>query len=205
MATKLRTVIIPAAGNGTQLVPATRVTAKELLPVYDHVAIDFAMAEAIEAGAERIIVVINETKTAIRDYLESDPKFSRPGFQRSALGAMPDATSGSPQVEYVYQIRARGLGDAILCCEDRMLPGPFGVILPDDGIFGAGCLAQMAAHRLEGHMVAAMQVNSNATSQYGIFQVRAASNERCVPVLGMVENLHLELRHPCLRPSGVTS
>ena len=65
----IKTVIIPAAGLGTRLLPATRVTAKELLPVYDRVVLDFAIDEAVELGAERIVVVISTAKVAIQAYL----------------------------------------------------------------------------------------------------------------------------------------
>lgn len=187
MEPSLRTVIIPAAGKGTRLLPATRVTAKELQPVYDHVVIDFAMAEAVEAGAERIIVVISEAKTAIRDYLRGDPTFCVDNGQRPAKVGASDMRLGATQVEFVFQAQPRGLGDAILCCAGRTLPGPFGVILPDDVIFGTGCLAEMAAHHVDGQMVAAMSVSPDATSQYGIFRVKSLPTGKCVPVAGMVE------------------
>jgi UTP--glucose-1-phosphate uridylyltransferase len=179
----IRTVIIPAAGKGTRLLPATKVTAKELLPVYDKVAIDFAVEEAVSAGAERIIVVITASKTAIRDYLGED---------RTSVGRdVPDAWTGlqpqGPQLLYVFQDQALGLGHAILCCKGMTLPGPFAVILPDDIIMGRNCLADMAVHYDGGHMIAAMQVKPDETSQYGIFRVSGLPKDRCLPVSGMVE------------------
>ncbi len=202
MTSKLRTVIIPAAGKGTRLLPATRVTAKELLPVYDHVVIDFAMAEAVEAGAEHIIVVISDTKTAIRDYLQGDPKYAIPDYHRSAPivagGIRPDTI----RVEFIFQESPRGLGDAILCCAGHTLPGPFGVILPDDLIFGTGCLAEMAAHQSGDHMVAAMHVNPDAASQYGIFRVMSLPTGNCVPVSGMVEKPALGMAPSTLAAVG---
>lgn len=187
MTNTLRTVIIPAAGKGTRLLPLTRVTAKELLPVFDQVAIDFAMQEAVAAGAERILVVISPTKTAIRDFLAQDDAYAIHGMDRSA----PVAVAGKPQnavvVEFVIQETANGLGDALLCCKGKTLPGPFGVILPDDVIFGTHCLSEMSADYRGGHMVAAMQVTPDDASQYGIFQVKSVPSGRCVPVSGMVE------------------
>lgn len=58
MSRRINTIVIPAAGMGTRLLPATRVTAKEMLPVYDTPMIDFAMEEAAAAGAVRVIVVL---------------------------------------------------------------------------------------------------------------------------------------------------
>jgi len=69
IAMHLRTIIIPAAGLGTRLLPATKAVPKELLNVYDRPVLQFAIDEAIDVGAERIIVVIHPNKFAIRDYL----------------------------------------------------------------------------------------------------------------------------------------
>ncbi len=180
----IRTVIIPAAGKGTRLLPATKVTAKELLPVYDRPVIEFAMDEAINAGAERIIVVISRAKTAIRDYLGHD--------DAGRADALRDRTQtrtaqSGPEILYVFQDQPLGLGHAVLCCKGMTLPGPFGVILPDDIIMGQACLGEMAERYESGQMVAAMKVTPLETSQYGIFQLTGLPNDRCIPVSGMVE------------------
>lgn len=179
--TELRTVIIPAAGKGTRMLPATRVTAKELLPVYDRPAIQYAVEEAVEAGAERIIVVVSDSKPAIRQFLGDHAAMSDGD-------ANPKGPAGFlPEIVYVTQDDARGLGDAILCCKDLILPGPFGVILPDDIIMGRGCLAEMAQSHREGHTIAAMKVSARDTAKYGIFALRGAASGRCIPAAGMVE------------------
>ncbi len=174
--TPLRTVIIPAAGKGTRMLPATKVTAKELLPVYDRPVIQFAVDEAIEAGAERIIVVISKTKAAICDFLGDVGLASPRGSARAA-----------PEIVYVMQDQPKGLGDAVLCCKDMMLPGAFGVILPDDIIMGRGCLSEMARNHDEGQMIAAMKVAVEDTSSYGIFAFNTSTQETSVRVTGIVE------------------
>ncbi len=183
MSVSMRTVIIPAAGKGTRLLPATQVTAKELLPVYDRVAIDFAIEEAVNAGAERIIVVISAAKTAIRDYLspELDTASDKPSpLVRTLQNVKHDLI-------YAFQDEPLGLGHAVLCCKDMTLPGPFGVILPDDVIMGRNCLSEMAGSHTTGQMVAAMQVKPEETAQYGIFRLSGLPKNRCIPVSGMVE------------------
>ena len=177
----LRTVIIPAAGKGTRLMPATKVTAKELLPVFDRVAIDFAIEEAVGAGAERIIVVISMSKTAIRTYLGPLARAGGPDSGRT--GRQEDGA----EIVYVYQDRPLGLGHAVLCCRDMVLPGPVGVILPDDIILGKNAMAEMAAQYQGGLMVAAMPVRPEDAAQYGIFRVSGLAVDRCIPVSGMVE------------------
>ena len=90
-------------------------------------------------------------------------------------------------IVFVDQHQPLGLGHAILCAEGLTLPGPFGVILPDDLILGRPCLSEMAEHYSEGHMIAAMEVPAEETGSYGIFRLASGSIGRSVPVSGMVE------------------
>jgi UTP--glucose-1-phosphate uridylyltransferase len=179
----IRTVIIPAAGKGTRLLPATKVTAKELLPIYDRVVLDFAIDEAIDLGAERIVIVISTAKIAIQAYLSSHElqALSRDGTVNDGL------RRAGPEMIFVFQDQPRGLGHAILCCKEVTLPGSFAVLLPDDIILGQHCLSEMAAKYSGGHMVAAMQVKPEETSQYGIFRISGLPKDNCIPVSGMVE------------------
>jgi UTP--glucose-1-phosphate uridylyltransferase len=163
------------------MLPATRVTAKELLPVYDLPVIAFAIDEAIDAGAERIIVVINEAKAAIREFLGDTAVGSKQIVGRTR------ATGSSPEIIYVAQEEALGLGHAILCCKGLALPGPFGVILPDDVIMGRRCLSEMARNYQAGHMIAAMNVPQQDTHKYGIFSLRGSATDVCIQVTGIVE------------------
>lgn len=175
----IKTVIIPAAGLGTRLLPATRVTAKELLPVYDRVVLDFAIDEAVGLGAERIVIVISTAKVAIQAYLadRSEATTARAGDTRRI----------GQEIIYIFQDSPLGLGHAVHCCKDVMLPGPFAVLLPDDIVMGPNCLAEMASHYSAGHMIAAMQVKPEEASQYGIFRLGGLPKDNCLPVSGMVE------------------
>jgi UTP--glucose-1-phosphate uridylyltransferase len=187
----LRTIIIPAAGLGTRLLPATKVVPKELLNVYDRPVLQFAINEAIDAGAERIIVVIHPDKLAIRDYLKPDEDYI--GWLSACGKTMLSAALAAVQVPdtvdlmFAFQNRPLGLGHAISCCSALVLPGPVGVILPDDVIFGDACLTQMAQAYAGGHMVAAMTVLEEDASRYGIFRLLGASAGRSIAVSSMVE------------------
>lgn len=191
MSQLLRTVLIPAAGQGTRLLPLTKTTPKELLPAYDHPVLHYAIEEAVAAGAERVVIVIHPSKYAIRDYLQRNPAFNGDLHKKgksNLVALMPDA--GTPDdVEIVFAIQQQplGLGHAVGCCQNLLLPGPIGVILPDDVIFGTPCLGEMAADYLSGHMVAAEEVSSSETYKYGIFSPGGPVNRRCLPVNQMVE------------------
>ena len=187
----LRSITIPAAGLGTRLLPATKAVPKELLNVYDRPVLQFAIDEAIDAGAERIIVVIHPGKLAIRDYLKPDQDYiGRLGtYGKTMLGAALAAVQLPETVELVFafQNRPLGLGHAISCCSALVLPGPVGVILPDDVIMGDACLTQMAQAYAGGHMVAAMTVLAQDAPRYGIFRLLGAPAGRTIAVSSMVE------------------
>jgi UTP--glucose-1-phosphate uridylyltransferase len=191
MGLRIRSVVIPAAGRGTRLLPATKTTPKELLNVYDRPALQFAIDEAVDLGVERIVVVIHPDKQAIRDYLTPDPAYVKllQAGGKAALGALLAEIEVPAGIEIVYadQSQPLGLGHAISCAEASVLPGPFGVILPDDLILGTSCLSEMAEQYGDGHMIAAMEVSLAETKSYGIFAVSGLSIGRSIPVSGMVE------------------
>lgn len=191
----VETVVIPAAGLGTRLLPSTKCTPKELLPVYDRQAIQFALDEAVAAGARRILLVIGPNKGLLRNYIEPDAELAgwlaRHGKQ--ALREALEAT-GVPagiKLETVLQREPLGLGYAILTCMPVLDRSPFGVILPDDVIFGPPCLQQVAERYGGGHMVAAQYVPAAEVSRYGIFHTRRPvgdlPDQGPVRVTGMVE------------------
>jgi UTP--glucose-1-phosphate uridylyltransferase len=191
MAHRIRSVIIPAAGQGTRLLPATKTVPKELLTVYDRPALQFAMDEAIALGVDRIIVVIHPDKQAIRDYLSPAPAYvaALRASGKTALANTLSALDAPAHIEIAFaeQTEPLGLGHAILCAQDLVLPGPVAVILPDDLIFGTPCLSEMAAHHTGGHMIAALEVRAEDTGNYGIFKLAGLSIGHTVPVAGMVE------------------
>jgi UTP--glucose-1-phosphate uridylyltransferase len=191
MSQRIASVVIPAAGQGTRMLPATKVTPKELLNVYDRPVLQFAIDEAVHLGAQRIVVVTHPDKGAIRKYLTANPDYVR---DLRARGKHLLVTVLSEieiphgiDIVFVDQHEQLGLGHAILCAEGLTLPGPFGVILPDDLILSRPCLSEMAESYTEGHMIAAMEVLPEETASYGIFRLARPSIGRSVPVSGMVE------------------
>jgi UTP--glucose-1-phosphate uridylyltransferase len=191
MTTILNTVIIPAAGQGTRLLPLTKVVPKELLPVHDRPVLQLALDEAVAAGASRIVIVIHESKAIIRQYLRRDPSQLADLREKGKYDLVDALASvGVPEhidVVFAMQDTPRGLGHAVLCAAPFLLPGPVGVILPDDVIIGRPCLSQMALAYPGGHLVAAMDVSPRETNLYGIFKPGGLPNGRLIPVTGMIE------------------
>ncbi|MFN0116252.1 MAG: hypothetical protein ACKVPY_16395 [Paracoccaceae bacterium] len=103
---------------------------------------DFAMPDALAAGAERIVVVITESKMAIRDYLPGGPRGAEAARFRAS--ARESNHGGRPEVAYVSQDGPLGLDHAVLYCAGPTLPALIAVVLPDDVITGTECLSGMA-------------------------------------------------------------
>lgn len=178
-ASSVRTAIFPVAGLGTRFLPATKTTPKELLPVLDRPIIQYAIDEARNAGIERLVFVSHPSKAAIERHVMDDVELratlSARGKSGLAERLRADALSREDDVVFVMQEKPLGLGHAVLCARNHVLPGPVAVILPDDLILGPrGCLSEMiAAYRRvgSGHLVAAVEVKREATSSYGILDV----------------------------------
>ncbi|MCV6594976.1 MAG: sugar phosphate nucleotidyltransferase [Silicimonas sp.] len=189
----MRSVILPVAGKGTRLLPLTKVTPKELLPVFDKPVLQYAIDEAIAAGAERLVVVSHRMKPAIADYFNEDTK-AVAALRRKESHDLADRLEQAGadrriEVRLVYQDEALGLGHAILCGADHVLDGPVGVVLPDDVILGRGmALVEMAEAYRGGNMVAGMEVAAADVSKYGIFDLQGpVASGQSAPAAGMVE------------------
>ena len=149
----LRKVVFPVAGLGTRFLPASKVVAKEMLPVLDKPLIQYAVDEAIDAGADTLIFVTNRYKHAIADYFdvafELEHKLERAG-KSELLDIVRKVLPKNVKCVFVTQSEALGLGHAIHCAKPVVGDEPFGVILPDDLIWnkGKGALRQMAEFAL---------------------------------------------------------
>lgn len=189
----LATVIFPVAGLGTRMLPATKATPKELLPVYDTPLLQFALDEALAAGARRLIFVSHPEKSAIEDYLRPDRRLEA---QLEAKGkeelldvvrnaSVPDDV----EIIFVMQPKPLGLGHAVSLAADHLLEGPVGVILPDDLMLGEPCLAEMAeafdTHKMTS-LIAAQDVARDRVSSYGIFDCTPGISA-VTPAAGFVE------------------
>lgn len=190
----VRTAIFPVAGLGTRFLPATKATPKELLPVIDTPLIQYAIDEARAAGIERMVFVSHPSKAAIERYVMDDAKLRGDLSARGkhdVAERLQDAAfcPVEDDVAFTMQHEALGLGHAVLCAKDHVLPGPVAVILPDDLILGKGCIGEMIAAYAQGtagHMVATMEVAAEETRKYGILDVTARDGA-VVQARGMVE------------------
>jgi len=190
----LRKVVFPVAGLGTRFLPATKVVAKEMLPVLDKPLIQYAVDEAVDAGADTLIFVTNRYKHAIADYFdkayELEAKLHEKG--KDALLALVQGTlPRHVRAIFVTQPEALGLGHAVLCAKPVVGDEPFGVMLPDDLIWngtGKGALRQMAevGERESAGVIAVEEVPHEQTDKYGIVDA-VRVDERSARIRHMVE------------------
>ena len=192
MSKALRKVVFPVAGLGTRFLPATKVVAKEMLPVLDRPLIQYAVDEAVDAGADTLIFVTNRYKHAIADYFdkayELEAKLQEKG-KEDLLAQVQGTLPRHVRAVFVTQPEALGLGHAVLCARPVVGNEPFGVILPDDLILseGHGALRQMAEVALAENagVIAVEEVPREETHKYGI--VATDGSGRAAPITHMVE------------------
>jgi UTP--glucose-1-phosphate uridylyltransferase len=138
-ASVIDTVVFPVAGLGTRFLPATKASPKEMLPVVDKPLIQYAVEEAIAAGARTLVFVTGRTKRALEDHFdmayELETELAQRGKQR-LLDIVRDVLPEGVSCVYVRQREALGLGHAVLCARPLVGDRPFGVILADDLIDG---------------------------------------------------------------------
>ncbi|GGY20501.1 UTP--glucose-1-phosphate uridylyltransferase [Rhodanobacter panaciterrae] len=197
MSKPLRKVVFPVAGLGTRFLPATKVVAKEMLPVLDKPLIQYAVDEAVDAGADTLIFVTNRYKHAIADYFdkayELEAKLQEKG-KDELLALVQGTLPRHVRAIFVTQPEALGLGHAVLCAKPVVGDEPFGVVLPDDLIWngaigsGKGALRQMAelANAQQAGVIAVEEVPHNDTDKYGIVDATRI-DERSAQIRHMVE------------------
>ena len=187
--------LIPAAGYGTRFLPASKAVPKEMLPVLDKPAIQWIVEEALEAGAEEVIIVTSPDKPAIRAHFTPDPVW------RVRLARKPEIAAKLEQldaicskVRFVEQTEQNGLGHAVLQAAPllRNETEPLLILLGDALVSGSqACSREMVAFsRAYGQtsIIGLERVPPEKVSRYGIVAGMAeVSNDRLYRLTGLVE------------------
>jgi UTP--glucose-1-phosphate uridylyltransferase len=189
---RVKKAVLPVAGLGTRVLPATKAIPKEMLPVIDRPAIQYVVDEALEAGIEHIVFVTGRNKGAIEDYFDRAYELEATLLQKGktdVLAALDAQALPAGASSFVRQQAPLGLGHAIWCARDLIGPEPFAVLLPDVIIKGRpSALAQMvAAHsQVGGNMIAVDPVPEARVSSYGVI-APVKREGRLIEMSGMVE------------------
>ena len=186
---RVRTAVFPVAGRGTRFLPATKASPKEMLPIVDKPLIQYAVEEAIAAGATKLVFVTGASKRAIEDHFDTDAELERAltdSGKDELLSSIRNIVPEGVTCVYIRQGEPLGLGHAVLCARPAVGNEPFFVHLADDLIAGEpGCLEQMAAeHEKHGGSVIAVEiVPPENTSSYGIVAVDENDHNRITQIV----------------------
>lgn len=135
---KIKKAIIPAAGLGTRVLPASKAIPKEMLPIVDKPAIQYIVEEAVKAGITDILIITNRGKGAIEDHFDHSIELEgmlRTKAKRKQYEEITSVTALA-NIYFIRQKETRGLGDAVLRAKEFVGNEPFAVLYGDDVIIG---------------------------------------------------------------------
>ncbi|MEL4859958.1 UTP--glucose-1-phosphate uridylyltransferase GalU [Pseudoflavonifractor phocaeensis] len=193
---KVRKAVIPAAGLGTRMLPATKTVPKEMLPLVDKPVLQYIVEEAVAAGIEDILIVTNRAKSAMDDYFDYYPELERrleEGGKEKELEEVRRAADLA-NVFYVRQKETKGLGHAIWRAKRFVGDEPFAVLLGDDIMRAkTPVIGQLiaAAEKYDASAVGVQQVATEAISKYSSVKI-SPLEERVFAVSDMNEKPTVE-------------
>lgn len=192
MSQRVRTAVFPVAGLGTRFLPATKVIAKEMLPVVDKPLIQYAVEEAAAAGIEYFVFVTGRGKSVLVDHFDHAPELESLLDTRGKEDVLEALLASMPDPGKVFAVRQQvplGLGHAVWCARAVVGDEPFAVLLPDELLMSTPpCLRQLLdVHEGRGgNLVAVSEVPEEHTNRYGILDVES-DDGRVAKARGMVE------------------
>ena len=135
---KIRKAVIPAAGLGTRVLPASKAMPKEMLPIVDKPAIQYIVEEAVASGITDILIITSRGKTTVEDHFDRAPELEArllaSGKQRTYDEIV--GISRLANITYIRQKETKGLGHAVLCAKAFVGDEPFAVLYGDDVVIG---------------------------------------------------------------------
>ena len=188
---KVRKAVIPAAGLGTRMLPATKTVPKEMLPMVDKPVIQYIIEEAVASGIEDILIVTNRAKSAMDDYFDYYPELETRLLQAGKEKELIEVRRAADlaNIFYVRQKQTKGLGHAIWRAKRFVGDEPFAVLLGDD-IMRASTpvIGQLiaGAEKYGASCVGVQQVSTQAIAKYSSVKVEPLE-ERVFRVSDMVE------------------
>ena len=200
---RIRKAVIPAAGLGTRVLPATKAQPKEMLVIVDKPALQYLVEELIASGIEEILIVTGRNKSSIENHFDYSFELEKTLEEKGKLELLKvvDDISKLANIYYVRQKKPLGLGHAIGCAEAFIGDEPFVVVLGDDIIYTdenkgeAPVTKQLIDKYVElngGNILGVQEVAEKDVNKYGIVKPLETTDERTVEVENFVEKPSLE-------------
>ncbi|MDF1494110.1 UTP--glucose-1-phosphate uridylyltransferase [Caproiciproducens sp. CPB-2] len=175
---KVTKAVIPAAGLGTRVLPATKSMPKEMLPIVDKPAIQYIVEEAVRSGITDILIITNRGKGLIEDHFDRVPeleaKLTSGGPDKEKILKEIIDLSHEANIYFVRQKETKGLGHAVNCARSFVGDEPFAVLYGDDVIIGEdpACGQLIRAYDEFGKGVLGVkQVTAEAITKYSSLKV----------------------------------
>lgn len=189
-ATNISKIVVPAAGIGSRFLPITKTIPKEMLPLSEKPAIHFIAEEAQAAGVNQLILIISDYKQALQDYFDPEKSAFLNNLGKYHMIAPYEQALSDMQFSYVPQKTPKGLGHAVLLAQPEVGNSYFGVILPDDIIFGddpaIGQLIKIA-EREQASVIAVQEVPMEMVHKYGVISYSKQLDNDSFEIADLVE------------------
>lgn len=190
---KIRKAVIPAAGFGTRMLPASKSVPKEMLPIYDKPTLHHIVKEVVDSGITDILIIISKDKGSIEDYFDVNFELEYELNKKSSeISREIHELSKMANIYTIRQKKKNGLGDAIKYAESFVGDEPFAILLGDDIIYNTSdelpCIKQMADiyEREESPILGVQEVSWEDVDKYGIVN-GVKTSDRITEVESLVE------------------
>lgn len=173
---KVTKAVIPAAGLGTRVLPATKSMPKEMLPIVDKPAIQYIVEEAVNSGITDILIITNRGKGIIEDHFDRSPELEERLLAAGKTDVYEQVVSISKlaNIYFIRQKETKGLGHAVNCAKSFVGNEPFAVLYGDDVIIGEdpACAQLIRAYEKYGKSVVGIKsVPESEISKYSSLKV----------------------------------
>lgn len=187
---KIRKAVIPAAGHGSRMLPATKALPKEMMPIVDKPAIQYIIEEIVDAGIEDILIITGRGKRAIEDHFDRNVEIQTAleGRENRPMLETLERIEQLADIHYVRQKDALGTGHAIMKARKHIGDEPFAVLYGDDLVVSQRpCIGQLIElyERYSASILAVKEVPEKAVGDYGVISPRAVDD--VILVEGLVE------------------
>ena len=186
--------IIPAAGFGTRMLPATKAIPKEMLPVVDKPTIQYIVEEAVEAGIDDILIIISKGKQAIQEHFSPHPILEQRllARQKEEILETVKASSNLANVHFIYQKELNGLGDAVRYAENHVGDSPFMLMMGDSILESSeeqNITQQLIHwyHQTQSSIVALQEVPNSEVFRYGVIDGLSTEYDRLYRAKAWIE------------------
>ena len=174
---KIRKAVIPAAGHGSRMLPATKALPKEMMPIVDKPAIQYIIEELVDSGIEDILIITGRGKRAIEDHFDRNVEIHNALQEREdkAMLETLERIEKLADIHYVRQKEPLGTGHAILKARKHIGEEPFAVLYGDDLVVSQRpCIRQMMDHyeKYSASMLAVKEIPPERISSYGVIKAK---------------------------------